>query len=115
MLFRAKFVERIGSGIQRMTRALEDNSNPPMEISATNFFVVKFYPRIARNETTMLTSRQNRLYCFIKSKGSVTKSESAELLGVSGDTALREIKTLMREGILEQSGTGRGTKYSLNA
>lgn len=114
LLYRAKFVEQIGSGIQRMKRALKDNGNPPMEISATNFFVVKFHPRVEMAESKQLTSRQNTLYRFIKRKGSVTKSESATLLGVSGDTALREIKALVRDGLVKQSGTGKRTKYSLS-
>jgi ATP-dependent DNA helicase RecG len=114
LLFRAKFVEQIGSGIQRMKRALKDNGNPPMQISATNFFVVKFHPRVETAGGRQLTSRQNKLYIFIKSKGSVTKSESATLLGVSGDTALREIKALVREGLVKQSGAGKSTRYSLN-
>ncbi len=114
LLFRAKFVEQIGSGIQRMKRALEENSNPPMEISATNFFVVKFYPRVELTGITPLTSRQNKLYRFIKSKGSVTRSESAALLGVGGDTALREIKALVCEGLVRRSGIGKSTRYSLS-
>jgi ATP-dependent DNA helicase RecG len=114
LLFRARFVEQIGSGIQRMKRALADNGNPPMEISATNFFVVKFHPRVETAGKTPLTSRQNKLYRFIKSKGSVTKSESATLLGVSGDTALREIKALVSSGLIKQSGVGKSTRYILS-
>ena len=38
LLFRARYVEMVGSGIPRMKRALEENGNPPMEISASNFF-----------------------------------------------------------------------------
>lgn len=113
LLYRAKFVERIGSGIQRMEKALELNNNPPMEITATNFFVVKFFPRIASDRTLSLTTRQNKLYQFIKGKGSVSKTEAAQLLGVSGDTALREIKILMQEVLIQKSGVGKNTVYSL--
>ncbi len=85
-----------------------------MEISATNFFILKFHPRVETEEKTLLTSRQNKLYRFIKSKVSVTKSESATLLGVSGDTALREIKVLVSEGLIKQSGVGKSTRYVLS-
>ena len=111
LLFRIKYVERIGSGIQRMEKALELNNNPKMEISASNFFVVRLYPRIDTQTDINLTSRQYQLYQFFKEKNMVTKSESAAFLGVSNDTALREIKVLMREGIVRKKGTGKSTVY----
>lgn len=40
LLFRARYVERVGSGIPRMRRALEENGNPPTAIVASNFFVL---------------------------------------------------------------------------
>lgn len=113
LLYRVRYVERIGSGIQRMERALADNGNPPMEITATNFFVVRFYPRIARGGSIALTSRQARILRLAADKGMLTKGEVAEALGVSGDTALRDISALVHSGILIKQGVGRGTKYLL--
>ena len=46
LLFRARYVERVGSGIPRIRQALQENGNPPMEISVSNFFVVTFRPRL---------------------------------------------------------------------
>jgi ATP-dependent DNA helicase RecG len=111
LLYRVKYVERIGSGIQRMERALADNGNPAMEISATNFFVVRFYPRIEQAGAIALTSRQAKIYRLAADRGSLTKAEVAKLLGVSGDTALRDMNALVRAGVLERQGVGRGTKY----
>lgn len=113
LLYRAGFVERIGSGIQRMQKALAENGNPPMSISATNFFLVRFYPRVTTKGTKALTLRQNKLYQFALEKGVIAKSEAAEFLNVSGDTALREIKVLIEHGLFSQTGTGRGTRYTL--
>ena len=113
LLYRAKFVERIGSGIQRMERALAENGNPPMEISATNFFVVRFLPRVHTRNAALLSARQNRLYQFAAQRDQITKAEAAEHLAVSGDTALREIKTLLEHGLLRQTGTGKATRYSV--
>jgi len=114
LLYRAKFVERIGSGIQRMQHALAENGNPPMEISATNFFVVKFYPRLPTKDSVPLTSRQARLYQFVSARGSITKADAAGILGVSGDTALREIKVLLTQGFLKRTGRGKATAYILS-
>ncbi len=113
LLYRAKFIERIGSGIQRMEVALEQNGNPPMEVSATNFFVVKFYPRVETVDHTALTSRQNMLYQFSLARNSLRKGEAAIYLGVSNDTALRELKALISLGLLRKTGSGKSTRYVL--
>ena len=113
LLYRARFVERIGSGIQRMERALAENGNPPMEVSATNFFVVKLLPRPHTSTAASLTARQNCLYQFGVQRGQITKGEAAEHLAVSGDTALREIKMLMEHGLVRQSGAGKATQYTV--
>jgi predicted HTH transcriptional regulator len=114
LLYRAKFIERIGSGIQRMERSLAQNGNPPMEVSATNFFVVKFYPRVQSVGHTPLTSRQNTLYQLALARRALRKGEAAIHLGVSNDTALREIKALIALGLLQQTGTGKSTRYITN-
>ena len=111
LLYRAGFVERVGSGIQRMERALKDNGNPPMEITATNFFLLKFYPRVDTIDSLPLTSRQNRLYQFVVERRAIARMDAAGLLEVSGDTALREIKALMDHGLLVSTGAGKATRY----
>ena len=111
LLYRVGFVERIGSGIQRMERELAENGNPPMEISATNFFLVRFLPRVQTANAVPLSARQNRLYQFAVQRGQIAKAEAAEHLGMGGDTALREIKILMDEGLLRRTGTGKATRY----
>ena len=58
-----------------------------------------------------LTQRQNRLYQFAVQHGTVSKAGAAQFLGISGDTALREVKILMKHGLLAQTGNGRGTRY----
>ncbi len=114
LLFRVKYVERIGSGIRRMERALAENGNPPMEISATNFVVVRFYPRVAPAGTVDLTGRQSRLCQHLAERGPLSKSDLAELLSVSGDTILRDLRHLLGEGVVERQGSGRATRYVLS-
>jgi ATP-dependent DNA helicase RecG len=111
LLFRAGFVEKLGSGIRRMQKALADNNNPPMELSATNFFVLRFFPRINGQNLDQLTTRQSRVLGFIRERKSVTKDEVAQFLNRSSDTALREIKVLSKLGLVEIQGTGKATRY----
>ncbi len=112
LLFRAKYVELIGSGIQRMQRALEENGNPPMQLSATSFFVVRFFPRVESLEAIQLTPRQIQLCQLFAARRTLTKSDVVTELGISGDTALREISKLMQAGVVEKLGVSRNTRYA---
>ena len=113
LLFRARYVERVGSGIPRMRQALEENGNPPMEIAASNFFVVTFRPRL--DTESPLSARQSRLFHFVAGRTRTTKEEAATFLAVSGDTALRELRALRNAGLVERGGVGRAAFYQANA
>lgn len=109
LLFRARYVERVGSGIPRIRQALEENGNPPMEISASNFFVVTFRPRLETESP--LSARQSRLFHFVAERTRTTKEEAATFLAVSGDTALRELRVLRDAGLVERGGVGKAAFY----
>ena len=78
LLFRARYVERVGSGIPRIRQALQENGNPPMEISVSNFFVVTFRPRL--DTESPLSARQSRLFQFVAGRTRTTKEEAATFL-----------------------------------
>ncbi|MCY4481404.1 MAG: hypothetical protein OXC12_00875 [Spirochaetaceae bacterium] len=109
VLFRARYVERVGSGIPRIRQALQENGNPPMEISASSFFVVTFRPRLETESP--LSARQSRLFHFVAERTRTTKEEAATFLAVSGDTALRELRVLRDAGLVERGGVGKAAFY----
>lgn len=109
LLSRARYVERVGSGISRMRHALEENGNPPMEIAASNFFVITFRPRVALD--AVLTTRQTQLYYFVSGRPRTTKEEAGRFLSASSDTALRELRALMEVGLVRREGVGKATYY----
>jgi ATP-dependent DNA helicase RecG len=112
LLFRARYVERVGSGIPRMQKALEENGNPPMEIAASSFFVLTLRPRVAPE--AVLTTRQTRLYQFLAGRPSATKEEAARFLSVSADTTLRELRVLVEAGLAVREGIGKATVYRVS-
>lgn len=111
LLFRARYVEKIGSGIHRIKQSLLKNGNPPPEFSCTNFFSIKLFPRLPDSSLADLTPRQVDFLNFSKQKLIFTKNDMAVYGNVSEDTALREIKVLMDKGVLLRKGIGRGTHY----
>ena len=62
LLQRSGFVERIGSGFSRMKMALAENNNPPLEVSVTNFFNIRFYKRLEKVNPSLLSPRQVKIY-----------------------------------------------------
>lgn len=113
LLHRAGYIERVGSGFSRMEHALKENNNPPLEITATNFFSLRFYKRMQEANAIQLTVRQQILYRALQESHSLTKNEAAIAIGTGGDTALRELQTLMALGLIESQGIGRATTYRL--
>ncbi len=113
LLHRAKYIERVGSGFDRMQRALSENQNPKLEVVATNFFSIRFYKRQADFDLRALKPRQLMLYQQFLERKIITKKEVAIALKISEDTALRELKTLMNMGLIKKRGEGKGTVYEL--
>lgn len=113
LLHRAKYAEKIGSGFDRMKGALSENNNPPLEISATNFFDVRFYKRVTEALIANLSPRQTVLFQHFKERNVLTKKETAILLNVSEDTALRDLKALESLHFIVKTGVGKTTAYQI--
>lgn len=114
LFFRAGFIEMVGSGIGRMFKAMKENGNPEPEIQASNFFNIIFKKAIGKGQGVLLTERQKKLLHFISTGGKiVSKDDCAKFLEISGDTVLRELKVLLAHSLVEQIGTGRGTRYKI--
>jgi ATP-dependent DNA helicase RecG len=113
LLHRAGFIERVGSGFDRMRHALENNNNPPMEISVSNFFNIRFYRRAKTTAELALSSRQMQIYYLFQEHHQLTKNSIAQALAVSGDTVLRELKILTENGLIYKSGTGKAIIYQI--
>ena len=113
LLHRAKYIERVGGGIDRMREALKRNNNPPLKITPTNFFDICFYRRLDLVELESLSERQIELYRLFSEEKMLTKKQAATRLNVSEDTALREIKVLLNKDLIFKQGVGKSTSYHI--
>lgn len=113
LLHHARYIEKIGSGFDRMKAALTENNNPPFEVSVTNFFDIRFYKRIAEINLSLLSSRQIVLWDLMKERKTISKKEVASILTVSEDTALRDLKALITLKLILKTGKGKTTTYTL--
>jgi ATP-dependent DNA helicase RecG len=111
LMQRAGYIENAGTGILRIREALAKNNNPPPEITATNFFSLRLIARPKNLTEDSLSDRQKRLYAFIAQRGTVSKTDCQEILGVGSDTTLGEIKILLSKNLIQKRGKGKNTRY----
>jgi len=116
-LHRAGYIERVGSGFSRMQHALQENNNPGYALAITNFFNIKFYPRINNSNIKgiELSKRQINLYNIFQERKTLSKSDVAAALRISDDTAMRELKKLIQLGMIKSHGHGKATIYVANS
>jgi ATP-dependent DNA helicase RecG len=113
LLHRAGYIERVGSGFDRMREALLENNNPELEVSITNFFNIRFFKRIEDAKLKDLTTRQRAIYYSFVENKRLAKKEIAVGHQISEDTAMRELKVLIEKGLIDRQGTGKATVYVL--
>lgn len=111
LMQRAGYIENVGTGILRIKEALKKNNNPAPEISATNFFSVRLTIRPKNLTEDDLSDRQKKLYAHLVQRGTVSKRECQNVLGVGPDTTLAELKFLIQKNLIHQTGKGKNTRY----
>lgn len=118
VFYRAGLVERYGSGIERIIRALEEEKLPAPEIVSTplgftltlrmNQFTDEFLQALDLND------RQIAAISFLKEHGTITNTQYQTLNAVAARTALRDLNDMVTKHILERRGMSRrDTHYVL--
>jgi len=116
------FIEKMGTGIQRMARAMEEHGllRPRFEELGGEFRVTLIGPgdRFMEEGTVPewvrgLNERQVKAIGYVRQHGRVTSRQYQAFLGVSLSTAKRDLQTLVTRGFLRQQGTGRSSYYVL--
>ena len=113
LLHRAGYIEKVGSGFSRIQNSLQENNNPPYEISATNFFDLRFKKRVGDETFMQLTPRQLKLLEIIRERGNVSTRIAAIMLDISNDTVLSDLHALIQFELICKEGKGKATIYKI--
>lgn len=118
------YMDERGSGIRRMKRTMELAGHPPPRFAAEHGGVSVDLPAAAQPATRSRTSEAApaedsmvpadnaaAILAIVDEVGHVTTAGCVQKLGISRDTAWRTLTRMVDEGLLEQTGTGRGRKY----
>ena len=112
LLYRAGYGEKLGSGLIRIKQDLLENCNPPYQIAASNFFSIRFLPRISKPKNINFTFRQLDILSLLRtSQRALTSHEIAEHIGTSHTTVTRELKHLIFKKSVAVVGIGKSTAY----
>jgi len=115
------FIEKLGTGIRRMTAAMEQHGLPrPQFEELSGEFVVtligpgdKFMQEVMPEWMQGLNERQVQAMAIVAKQGRITNREYQTLFGIARGTALLDLNGLVAKGLLVARGAGRGKYYVL--
>lgn len=109
IFYRAGFIEKFGSGIDRIMNACRKEIVPQPEfLEECGGFSVKFKKKFSE-----LNDRQNNALLAIKDMGLVSNSQYQEITGAKREMSKRDLALMLKLGILHKVGEGKATKYSV--
>ena len=111
-----QLIEAYGTGMPKIMKAYaEAEVKPKIEVSSNAFKITLPNRNRTSNKAEMSVgapkSDENLILDFIRSNGSIVRSDVDQLLDVSQATANRILKRMVAEGLIYQDGNGRKTKY----
>jgi len=118
IFYLAGYIERYGSGIQRILTSFADADLPEPEFQTDvwgltlmmqkNIFTPEYLAQQGLNE------RQRLALSYVLEHGEITNSAFQQLASVSRRTAAYDLSHLVKTGILELQGTRKAARYILN-
>jgi ATP-dependent DNA helicase RecG len=119
LLAKVNYIEEMGEGWDKIIE--EHRSHPlkpemPEILSGGNSTLVTLFSikkKFKKEDLEMLSDRQRKIMDHLKKHGNISRIVCMDLLGVSKDTAVRELVGLVSKDMIERKGVGRGISYVL--
>jgi len=118
IFYLAGYIERYGSGIQRILSSFAEAGLPDPEFQTdggdftltmrNDLFTEEYLAQMG------LSKRQILAVHILRKRGSVSKREYQDLVSVSLRTALYDLTTLVNKGVLVRTGSGKSFRYALS-
>ena len=113
------FIEKMGTGIQRMARAMQEHGLeiPRFEELGGEFRLTligpgeRFMQKEALTWMQELNERQIQLVQFVQHHWRITRRQYEELTQIGGTAAKQDLRGLIARGLLARRGAGPGTYY----
>ena len=113
--FWVKYIEEVGTGTNKIIEKCFDWGLPEPEFKCTGTsLVVTLWKTKLTDEYLAaldLNERQRKIINYLKKNNRITSKECAELFSITERTARRDLRSLVDEKILIQTGTGKKSTY----
>ena len=106
LLHRAGYIEKMGTGINKMKNLISEAGLPPIKFEFDNFFTVTFERPKTREKTRVKT--REKTIDLIKNNPKITSAELAEILEITVKGVEWNIKKLKEKGIIKRIGPAKG-------
>ncbi len=121
LLLRCNYIEKMGTGIERIRAALERENCPEVNIRYNTMFILEF-PRPtylkadgrlgeARRKASEKTSE--KILHLVAKNQLITIAELAQAIGVTPRSIERNIKNLQTQGRLKRVGPDKGGRWDI--
>lgn len=115
VFYRLQLIEAYGTGMKKIFSAYVGMKVQPTVEKSNNAFKIVL-PNITAESVsapTIPNVQEKIILQLAADNEGVTRAEVEKVLGVSGSTATRTLRRMVKEGILIQIGSARNTKYIL--
>lgn len=119
-LYRARVIEKWGTGTLRMVQACEAQGAPrPEFVLQRGTFIVRFPRPVETVQLDLFPSlrindRQRQAIRFVLEQGRITRSQYRTLVSLSDRQAARDLSALVSAGVFWRANQGAATYYALS-
>ncbi len=115
LMQRMGLVERVGSGLVRIRKALEMHGLPEASIEADrDWFVIRFHRRaVEKTVEKTVEKSEDKILRLIRENPAITHEELAEITGLSRRGVEWNIKKLKEKGIIKRVGGKKGGHWEI--
>jgi ATP-dependent DNA helicase RecG len=119
LLAKVNYIEEMGEGWDKI---IEEHRNHPLKpempeiLSGGNSTLITLFStkkNFAKEDLEMMSERQQKIIDYLKKHGNISRIVCMDLLGVSKDTAVKELTGLVSKNMIERTGVGRAVYYVL--
>ena len=111
LLNRADYIEQIGTGINRIKKAVKEHGQGNVEFYYNNFFTVTFTRTKKVGES--LSKNQRLIVKTIVENPNVSAKDLSDIIGISQRKIEENISKLKKKGLLKRIGSPRGGYWEI--
>lgn len=117
LLHRADYIEKLGTGINRIKNAVKEHGKVSVKFSYSTFFTVVFklggHRKVGDKVTEKVTENQSKILKSINKNPNITTKELSEIIGISDRKIKENIKKLKNAGFLLRIGPAKGGYWKI--